>query len=138
MPTFNLWPQCEKLRRKRSSFLGSFKVAHGSSLDEVNAKIVSAKKALSEVTKELKERVIRWQQIENLCGFAIMANKGLTQIQAELFAYLPNALSITDVSSGETTGSESVSGGVGSACGDTDFVDVFTLRRSKLIFILIT
>ncbi|XP_074596355.1 uncharacterized protein LOC141851512 [Brevipalpus obovatus] len=77
---------CDKLRRKRSSFLGSFRVAHGSSIDNVDGKIGQAKRALSEVTKELKERVHRWQQIENLCGFDIVANKGLPHIQAELFA----------------------------------------------------
>lgn len=76
--------QCEKLSRKRSSFLGSLKVAHGSSLDDVDGKISQAKSALSRITKSNKERCYRWQQIENICGFKIV--NSLTNSQdVELF-----------------------------------------------------
>lgn len=47
---------CEKLKKKRSSFLGSFRVAHGNSIDEIDNRILQAKESLAEVTKDLQER----------------------------------------------------------------------------------
>lgn len=76
--------QCEKLRRKRQAFMGSFRVAHGSSLDEVDNRIVAAKGALSEVTKDLHERLTRWRQIEKLTGLDIVNNPGLESLQSSL------------------------------------------------------
>ncbi|XP_015795205.1 stromal interaction molecule 1 isoform X2 [Tetranychus urticae] len=75
---------CDKLKKKRSTFFGSLRVAHGSSIDDVDNRILQAKKALSEITKEFKERSFRWQQIEGLCGFAIVHNRGIESIQAEI------------------------------------------------------
>ena len=64
--------------------MGSFRVAHGSSLDEVDNRIVAAKGALSEVTKDLHERLTRWRQIEKLAGFDIVNNPGLEALQSTL------------------------------------------------------
>ncbi|KAL1432735.1 hypothetical protein MTO96_012947 [Rhipicephalus appendiculatus] len=72
---------CEKLRKKRGSFMGSFRIAHGSSIDDIDNRILQAKAALSEVTKDLQERLHRWKQIERLCGFAIVNNQGLGPLE---------------------------------------------------------
>ncbi|XP_053212443.1 stromal interaction molecule homolog [Panonychus citri] len=99
---------CEKLKRKRSSFLGSFKVAHGSSIDDVDNRIHVAKAALSEVTRDLRERLFRWQQIEDLCGFPIVENRGILHIQTELYSCYPSP-STASLGSPSTTTSEAPS-----------------------------
>ncbi|CAN8006268.1 unnamed protein product [Ixodes hexagonus] len=75
---------CEKLRKKRSSFMGSFRIAHGSSIDDIDNRILQAKAALSEVTKDLQERLQRWKQIERLCCFSIVNNQGLGHLETML------------------------------------------------------
>ncbi|KAM6447783.1 stromal interaction molecule 1 isoform 4-T4 [Liasis olivaceus] len=67
----------EKIKKKRNTLFGTFHVAHSSSLDDVDHKILTAKQALSEVTAALRERLHRWQQIELLCGFQIVSNPGI-------------------------------------------------------------
>lgn len=64
--------------------MGSFRVAHGSSIDDVDNRIIQAKSALCEVTKDLQERINRWRQVEQLCGFSIVHNAGLAHLQALL------------------------------------------------------
>nr|CAD7202989.1 unnamed protein product [Timema douglasi] len=76
--------KCEKLRKKRSSLVGAFVSTHGKSIDDVDRSIVEARTLLNEVTQELQERVVRWKQLELLCGFNIINNNGL--------AYLENML----------------------------------------------
>lgn len=78
--------EAERIKKKRSSVLGTLHVAHSSSLDQVDQKILEAKNALSEVTACLRERLHRWQQIERLCGFPIMRNPGLTNLTAQLYS----------------------------------------------------
>ncbi|XP_038146253.1 stromal interaction molecule 2-like [Cyprinodon tularosa] len=78
--------EAERIKRKRNSILGTFQMAHSSSLDHVDHKIMEAKQALSEVTACLRERLHRWQQIELLCGFPIMRNPGLTNLTAQLYS----------------------------------------------------
>ncbi|XP_070684082.1 stromal interaction molecule 2-like [Pempheris klunzingeri] len=78
--------EAEKIKKKRSSVLGTLHVAHSSSLDQVDQKILEAKNALSEVTSCLRERLHRWQQIERLCGFPIIRNPGLTALTAQLYS----------------------------------------------------
>ncbi|KAK7930038.1 hypothetical protein WMY93_006433 [Mugilogobius chulae] len=78
--------EAERIKKKRSSVLGTLHVAHSSSLDQVDQKILEAKNALSEVTACLRERLHRWQQIERLCGFPIMRNPGLANLTAQLYA----------------------------------------------------
>ncbi|XP_071056249.1 stromal interaction molecule homolog isoform X2 [Onthophagus taurus] len=76
---------CEKLRKKRSSFVGAFVSTHGKSIDDVDRTIVEARTALNEVTQELQERVHRWKQIESLCGFNIIHNNGLQSLETALY-----------------------------------------------------
>lgn len=74
----------EKIKKKRSSLFGTFHVAHSSSLDDVDHKILSAKQALAEVTTALREKLHRWQQIESLTGFCVVNNPGLGALAAAL------------------------------------------------------
>ncbi|XP_075707393.1 stromal interaction molecule 1 isoform X2 [Rhinoderma darwinii] len=74
----------EKIKKKRNTLFGTFHVAHSSSLDDVDHKILSAKQALSEVTAALRERLHRWHQIEMLCGFQIVNNPGLHVLMTTL------------------------------------------------------
>ncbi|XP_066537771.1 stromal interaction molecule 2 [Hoplias malabaricus] len=78
--------EAEKIKKKRGSVLGTLHVAHSSSLDEVDHKILEAKKSLSEVTACLRERLHRWQQIERLCGFPVVQNSGLPSLTASLYS----------------------------------------------------
>uniref|UniRef100_A0A3P8ZW16 SAM domain-containing protein n=1 Tax=Esox lucius TaxID=8010 RepID=A0A3P8ZW16_ESOLU len=78
--------EAEKIKKKRSSLMGTFHVAHSSSLDDVDTKILEAKNALSEVTACLRERLHRWQQIERLCGFPVLRNSGLASLTATLYS----------------------------------------------------
>ncbi|XP_067117451.1 stromal interaction molecule 2 isoform X2 [Osmerus mordax] len=78
--------EAEKIKKKRSSVFGTLHVAHSSSLDEVDHKILEAKKSLSEVTACLRERLHRWQQIEKLCGFPLVHNSGLPSLTATLYS----------------------------------------------------
>uniref|UniRef100_A0A8C2XM40 Stromal interaction molecule 1 n=1 Tax=Cyclopterus lumpus TaxID=8103 RepID=A0A8C2XM40_CYCLU len=74
----------EKIKKKRSSLFGTFHVAHSSSLDDVDHKILSAKQALAEVTAALREKLHRWQQLECLTGFCLVNNPGLGALAAAL------------------------------------------------------
>ncbi|KAF5302355.1 hypothetical protein FQA39_LY10394 [Lamprigera yunnana] len=76
---------CEKLRKKRSSLVGAFVSTHGKSIDDVDRSIVEARTSLNEVTQELQERMYRWKQIEVLCGFNIINNCGLQQLENSLY-----------------------------------------------------
>uniref|UniRef100_A0A3Q3IFC6 SAM domain-containing protein n=1 Tax=Monopterus albus TaxID=43700 RepID=A0A3Q3IFC6_MONAL len=78
--------EAEKIKKKRGSVFGTLHVAHSSSLDEVDHKILEAKKALSEVTACLRERLHRWQQIEKICGFPVVNNSGLSTLTASLYS----------------------------------------------------
>ncbi|XP_075892581.1 stromal interaction molecule 1a isoform X4 [Nelusetta ayraudi] len=74
----------EKIKKKRNTLFGTFHVAHSSSLDDVDHKILAAKQALGEVTAALRERLHRWQQIEILTGFTIVNNPGLPSLALSL------------------------------------------------------
>ncbi|XP_049900439.1 stromal interaction molecule 2 [Epinephelus moara] len=78
--------EAERIKKKRSSVFGTLHVAHSSSLDQVDHKILEAKNALSEVTACLRERLHRWQQIERICGFPIIRNPGLSNLTAQLYS----------------------------------------------------
>ncbi|XP_075786728.1 stromal interaction molecule 2 isoform X2 [Pelodiscus sinensis] len=78
--------EAEKIKKKRSTVFGTLHVAHSSSLDEVDHKILEAKKALSELTTCLRERLYRWQQIERICGFQIAHNSGLPSLTSSLYS----------------------------------------------------
>jgi stromal interaction molecule 1 len=51
----------------------------------VDNRILQAKSSLSEVTKDLKERLQRWRQIESYCGFPIVHNPGLAYLESVLY-----------------------------------------------------
>uniref|UniRef100_A0A9J8ANL0 Stromal interaction molecule 1a n=1 Tax=Cyprinus carpio carpio TaxID=630221 RepID=A0A9J8ANL0_CYPCA len=74
----------EKIKKKRNTLFGTFQVAHSSSLDDVDHKILAAKQALGEVTAALRERLHRWQQIEILTGFMLVNNPGLPSLASAL------------------------------------------------------
>ncbi|XP_026120069.1 stromal interaction molecule 1-like isoform X3 [Carassius auratus] len=74
----------EKIKKKRNTLFGTFHVAHSSSLDDVDHKILTAKQALGEVTAALRERLHRWQQIEILTGFSLVNNPGLPSLASSL------------------------------------------------------
>ncbi|XP_069748365.1 stromal interaction molecule 1b isoform X2 [Narcine bancroftii] len=74
----------EKIKKKRNTLFGTFHVAHSSSLDDVDHKILAAKQSLSEVTAALRERLHRWQQIEMLCNFQIVNNPGISALHSVL------------------------------------------------------
>uniref|UniRef100_A0A673LZ53 Stromal interaction molecule 1-like n=1 Tax=Sinocyclocheilus rhinocerous TaxID=307959 RepID=A0A673LZ53_9TELE len=74
----------EKIKKKRGTLFGTFHVAHSSSLDDVDHKILSAKQALGEVTAALREKLHRWQQIEILTGFNIVNNPGMSSLASAL------------------------------------------------------
>ncbi|XP_073727274.1 stromal interaction molecule 1b isoform X2 [Misgurnus anguillicaudatus] len=74
----------EKIKKKRGTIFGTFQVAHSSSLDDVDHKILSAKQALGEVTAALREKLHRWQQIECLTGFNITNNPGMSSLASAL------------------------------------------------------
>uniref|UniRef100_A0A8C9QP18 Stromal interaction molecule 1b n=1 Tax=Scleropages formosus TaxID=113540 RepID=A0A8C9QP18_SCLFO len=74
----------EKIKKKRNTLFGTFHVAHSSSLDDVDHKILTAKQALGEVTAALREKLHRWQQIELLTGFSIVNNPGLSSLASAL------------------------------------------------------
>ncbi|KAJ8412442.1 hypothetical protein AAFF_G00127780 [Aldrovandia affinis] len=74
----------EKIKKKRNTLFGTFHVAHSSSLDDVDHKILTAKQALGEVTAALREKLHRWQQIEVLTGFTIVNNPGLPSLASAL------------------------------------------------------
>lgn len=58
----------QKLQKKKTSFLGYYKLAQENSLEEENNTIVEVKEAIKQFTKEIKEREERWRTIEELCG----------------------------------------------------------------------
>ncbi|XP_027006390.1 stromal interaction molecule 1a isoform X3 [Tachysurus fulvidraco] len=74
----------EKIKKKRNTLFGTFHVAHSSSLDDVDHKILAAKQALAEVTAALRERLHRWHQIEMLAGFTVVNNPGLPSLASAL------------------------------------------------------
>ena len=59
------------------------RVAHSGNMDEVDAKMRDAKLALEEVREDLKERRVRWQHIELVCGVSFMpeAGRGLSNLR---------------------------------------------------------
>lgn len=76
---------CEKLRKKRTSFVGAFVSTHGKSIDDVDRTIVDARNALGEVTHELQERLHRWKQIETMLGCNIVKNNGFNDLERMLY-----------------------------------------------------
>jgi len=66
----------DKVRKKKNSVLGNIRLAHSGNMDEVDAKMRDAKLALEEVREDLKERRLRWHQIELTCGVSFAQDGG--------------------------------------------------------------
>lgn len=49
---------CEKVRRKRAAFMGSLRIAHSTTLDDVDRSITEAKSALEAVKQDLQVRTV--------------------------------------------------------------------------------
>ncbi|XP_055588145.1 stromal interaction molecule homolog isoform X2 [Uranotaenia lowii] len=77
---------CEKLKKKRTSLVGAFVSTHGRSIDDVDRSIVEARNSLNDVTNDLQERMYRWKQIEQLLGFSIVNNNGLSYLENLLYS----------------------------------------------------
>jgi len=75
---------CEKIRKQKGKFLGAFRVAHTTSLDETDHKIMSVRASLEDIKLDLQERTQRWQHIEQICHFNIISNKGLAFLEKQL------------------------------------------------------
>lgn len=61
----------QKLQKKKSSFLGYYKIAQENSLEEDLNTIVEVKEAFQRITREIRERNERWREIEILCGCSL-------------------------------------------------------------------
>ncbi|XP_022240009.1 stromal interaction molecule homolog isoform X2 [Limulus polyphemus] len=130
--------ECEKLRKRRSTLLGAFRIAHGSSVDAIDHRILQAKAALSEVTKDLQERLYRWKQIERLCSFAIVHNPGLKYLESKLQNECVNELSSHPYLTGKLNhiGSKSqLLDEDGSSCGGTIGAVHQLVHNSAVLFL---
>lgn len=58
----------QKLQKKKTSFLGYYKIAQENSLEEDLNTIVEVKEAFQRITRDIKDRNERWREIEILCG----------------------------------------------------------------------
>lgn len=61
----------QKLQKKKTSFLGYYKMAQENSLEEDINTIVEVKEAIMQVSREIKERTERWRAIEEHCGCSL-------------------------------------------------------------------
>ena len=96
--------ECEKMSKKRTGFLGSLRVATSSSMDEMDHQIEEARSALEEVKLFSDERLQRWHNIEQICGFPISSNPGkekLIQILQIGPKIIPVELGFRNVDEGE-------------------------------------
>ncbi|XP_005109924.2 stromal interaction molecule 1 isoform X2 [Aplysia californica] len=75
---------CDKIKKRNKAFLGSLRMAHSNSLDDIDQSILDARAALEEVKHDLQERLHRWNTMELLCGFSIISNPGLAALKQAL------------------------------------------------------
>ncbi|XP_060603930.1 stromal interaction molecule homolog isoform X2 [Ruditapes philippinarum] len=76
---------CEKIRKKRTGVLGTWRIAQGNSIDDIDQRIVQARMALEEIKHDMQERQQRWQSIESFCGFPIRTNPGMAKLENALY-----------------------------------------------------
>ncbi|KAL5112574.1 hypothetical protein TcWFU_007729 [Taenia crassiceps] len=62
---------CDRVRRKRSSLVGSVRLIHSDNLDDVDSKLNAARRVLENVTADMQERKHRWSRIEELTGLIL-------------------------------------------------------------------
>lgn len=61
----------QKLQKKKTSFLGYYKIAQENSLEDDLNTIVEVKEAFQKMTREIKERNDRWREIEEFCNCSL-------------------------------------------------------------------
>ncbi|XP_055959056.1 stromal interaction molecule 1 isoform X4 [Patella vulgata] len=72
---------CERIKKRNKAFFGSLRMAHSTSLDDIDQQILNARASLAEVKNDLQERLQRWSAIEQMCGFPIMTNPGMPTLK---------------------------------------------------------
>ena len=136
--------QCEKLNRKRSSFVASFVSTHGRTIDDVDRSILEARSSLMEVKQDLQERMTRWRHIESLCGFPITTNPGFNYLEtllrsgSNLSRYVCNprqTMSFDAADDADETGSviSSTAGTTGTTCDTVKKNDTFDNISTELV-----
>ncbi|XP_063412998.1 stromal interaction molecule 1-like isoform X2 [Mytilus trossulus] len=86
--------ECEKMSKKRVGIWGSLRVATSSSMDEMDHQIEEARSALEEVKHCLDERLQRWHNIEQICGFPVCTNPGKEKLVQMLQIGVPQNISV--------------------------------------------
>ncbi|CAC5379831.1 STIM2 [Mytilus coruscus] len=86
--------ECERMSKKRVGIWGSLRVATSSSMDEMDHQIEEARSALEEVKLCLDERLQRWHNIEQICGFPVCTNPGKEKLVQLLQIGVPQNISV--------------------------------------------
>eukprot|EP01137_Pigoraptor_chileana_P016055 Opistho-2@5618 len=60
-----------RVAKKKQSFLGSIRIAHGDGMDELQHRILTALSTVDKVKVEAEELILRWQRIEQLAGICV-------------------------------------------------------------------
>nr|XP_046908929.1 stromal interaction molecule homolog isoform X2 [Dermatophagoides farinae] len=121
---------CDKLKRKRSSIFGAFRMAHGSAIDYVDNTIIQARTLLAELTQEMHERIKRWKQIELFCGFEIIHNPGLSHLEQYLYGTtgISNASSQMKTSASTTSMSKLLRRGSEATIAEEDAISIVSAQ----------
>lgn len=97
------------MKRKGSTIFGVFRAAHGTSIDVVDNTILSARKAMQDLTKEMQERIKRWNMIETICGFDIIHNNpGFAHLEKMIYGLPSTASSATSPTMSISSGTSSL------------------------------
>ncbi|CAL8080178.1 unnamed protein product [Calicophoron daubneyi] len=72
---------CKRLHKKRYNILGSVRLIHSDSLDELEQRLLDARMVLEHLQEELRERSIRWARIESLVGSQLRSNLDVTKLR---------------------------------------------------------
>ncbi|KAM7540478.1 hypothetical protein Aperf_G00000044486 [Anoplocephala perfoliata] len=75
---------CDRVRRKRSSLVGSVRLIHSDNLDDVDTKLNAARHVLENVTADMQERKNRWCRIEDLTGFILQQPADMNALMTAL------------------------------------------------------
>eukprot|EP00731_Ephydatia_muelleri_P030678 Em0022g192a len=62
---------CEKIRKKRSTIIDTFRLANSSALEDASIQMNKAINKMQKMTDSLEEYHERWGKIEQLCGFSV-------------------------------------------------------------------
>ncbi|KAL7062116.1 hypothetical protein AAHC03_0609 [Spirometra sp. Aus1] len=85
---------CDRVRRKRNSFMGSIRLVHSDNLDDVDCKLNSARQVLENVSDDLQERTIRWTRIEELTGVRLQEPVDMHWLVTQL-SFIDESLPLT-------------------------------------------